>query len=565
MTPDALRPKRRRPDMRRAVVLLPNGLTLGNLFFGIYAIISASRGNFDFAVLCIVLGGACDALDGRVARATGGGSPMGEELDSLVDAISFGLAPAMITYFAVLRHEGASWLLVFLFAMCAVLRLARFNIMQAGRAKSYFVGLPSPAAGGTLATYYWFAQTGFYERFDSLPWREMMMVLMGVLAALMVSNVRYPTWPRIGFRSIQGVAGLLAILSIVGGVVVFGKGFFFPFGVVYVTWGLANTVIAGMLERRPGRADVATYLEQARAHGVLDDELDDVGTDEMPVRGFADPDAVRARRRRVREERMERSERGERGRRERGARTDRGERLEKSERPERGERSARAERTERGDRNERGERSERGDRDERTERGERRPRGERADRPERAERGERTARAERGDRPPRDRTAPDSLVAPAEAFAAPGTEEAALAEAGAPAENVTPEGDRPPRDRTRKRKRRRGSRSGERGERGDGEPGGDEGEGSVAEHPHGDDRPTPDVRGPREPRAERPPRQDREPRGDGEPRGDREPRTPRPERSASERIPSGIDAAPPPPPPVFVPPPLPRAPGDSES
>jgi len=86
----------RRPDIRRAAVFLPNGFTLANLFFGIFAIVAASRGNFSNAGVYVVLGGVCDALDGRVARITGSGSRFGEELDSLVDAISFGLAPALI-------------------------------------------------------------------------------------------------------------------------------------------------------------------------------------------------------------------------------------------------------------------------------------------------------------------------------------------------------------------------------------------------------------------------------------------------------------------------------------
>ncbi|MEO7822678.1 MAG: CDP-alcohol phosphatidyltransferase family protein, partial [Gemmatimonadaceae bacterium] len=67
----------------RAVVILPNGFTLASLFFGVFAIVSASRGEFDTAGLYIVFGGVCDALDGRVARATGTGSRFGSELDSL--------------------------------------------------------------------------------------------------------------------------------------------------------------------------------------------------------------------------------------------------------------------------------------------------------------------------------------------------------------------------------------------------------------------------------------------------------------------------------------------------
>lgn len=139
MSPAKLR-RPKRPSMRRAVILFPSGLTLFNLFFGIFAIITASRGDFYRAGIYVLLGGICDALDGRVARATNAGSQFGEELDSLVDAISFGLAPAMIMYFAVLDREGWQWVFVFAFSACAVLRLARFNIEQAGTAKTYFSG-----------------------------------------------------------------------------------------------------------------------------------------------------------------------------------------------------------------------------------------------------------------------------------------------------------------------------------------------------------------------------------------------------------------------------------------
>src|SRR5881392_2582070 len=128
-----MRTRVRRPTIRRAVVQLPNGFTLFNLFCGIFAIVLASRLNFGKAALFVFLGGVADALDGRVARATGSGSRFGSELDSLVDIISFGLAPAMIMYFAVMNREGWDWLVVFLYVACAAIRLARFNVEQAGR------------------------------------------------------------------------------------------------------------------------------------------------------------------------------------------------------------------------------------------------------------------------------------------------------------------------------------------------------------------------------------------------------------------------------------------------
>ena len=188
----------RRPNMRRAVILFPSGFTLGNLFFGIFAIIAASRLEFSTAGVYVMLGGICDALDGRVARATNSGTQFGEELDSLVDAITFGLAPGMIMYFAVLNRDGWDWIFVFLFSACAVLRLARFNIEQAGTAKTYFQGLPSPAAGITLASYYWFSQSWLYSygAIGDLPWHRMLRFVMVALSILMISNVPERTGHR---------------------------------------------------------------------------------------------------------------------------------------------------------------------------------------------------------------------------------------------------------------------------------------------------------------------------------------------------------------------------------
>ena len=242
--------------MRRAVVLFPGGLTLGNLFFGIFAMISASRGEFGRAVLFIVCGGVCDMLDGRVARATNSGTEFGEQLDSLVDAISFGLAPAMITYFAVLTptepgRDRWSWILVFFFCMCAVLRLARFNVTQAGAKKNYFLGLPSPAAGGTLATYHWFAQTELYQQtmIGDLPWHELVKYLMVGLSLLMISNVRYPAFPRTGFKDWRGILGSITVLTCFAGAIFLPREFFFPAGLTYVLVGLLGTLLQSLGDR----------------------------------------------------------------------------------------------------------------------------------------------------------------------------------------------------------------------------------------------------------------------------------------------------------------------------
>lgn len=233
--------------------MLPNGFTLANLFFGIFAIVAASRGQHVQAGWYIVIGGFCDALDGRIARATNTGSRFGEELDSLVDAISFGLAPAFMMYFAVLRHSGWDWIFVFLYCACAVMRLARFNVEHAGRSKAYFTGLPSPAAGGTLATYYWFSQTPLYNEtiIGDWPWEVILRFLMVALSFLMISNVPYPAWPKFSLRTVHGTAGIIVFVSSIYALFFLPKEFFFPFGVLYVTFGVLLAVVRGVFDKTP--------------------------------------------------------------------------------------------------------------------------------------------------------------------------------------------------------------------------------------------------------------------------------------------------------------------------
>ncbi len=245
--------------VRRAVVLLPNGLTLINLLCGIYAIILAIRGDFGAAPLFIVLGGIADALDGTVARATGTGSQFGEELDSLVDAISFGFAPALIMYLELPNHGTWEWLLVFIFTSCAVMRLARFNVEQAGRKKTHFHGLPSPAAGLTLATYYWFSQTPLYNQtvilftnsktLSDLPWHTILRALMAILAALMISDVPYPAVPSIGIRNLRQILGSLVVGGCIALLLVGHTEFIFPALLAYVLYGVVKWMILGFLGR----------------------------------------------------------------------------------------------------------------------------------------------------------------------------------------------------------------------------------------------------------------------------------------------------------------------------
>ena len=348
MTATKLR-RPRRPKMRQAVVIFPSGLTLGNLFFGVFAIITASRGNFRLAGIYVLVGGIFDAFDGRVARATNAGSQFGEELDSLVDAISFGLAPAMIMYFAVLNREGWDWIFVFLFAACAVMRLARFNIEQAGTAKTYFQGLPSPAAGCTLASYYWFSQSWLYNygAIGNLPWQELLRFLMVALAALMISNVPYPTFPRTGLRSLRAAGATLLLIVSVVLLVTKRLEFFFPLTLVYVAWGLLRSAFFFVFERR--QPTIPYDLSEGEDGEDEEEEEFELGTsqvhasrqgtrhtrDDRPQKPDAQEDTPsrppRTEERPARPDRAERGDRPQRTEAERAARRDKREKRDKRE------------------------------------------------------------------------------------------------------------------------------------------------------------------------------------------------------------------------------------------
>ena len=132
--------------------ILPNILTLSGVCCGISSIKFSIEQNFTLAVILIILASILDALDGRIARLIKGTSEFGKELDSLTDFVSFGIAPALIIYFWDLKNYGKiGWLLILIFSVCCVLRLARFNLnseeKNIGWKINYFEGIPAPAGG----------------------------------------------------------------------------------------------------------------------------------------------------------------------------------------------------------------------------------------------------------------------------------------------------------------------------------------------------------------------------------------------------------------------------------
>jgi CDP-diacylglycerol---serine O-phosphatidyltransferase len=250
------------------VVVVPSAFTLGNLFLGFWAMVAASRGQFETAAWLIVVAAAVDMVDGRIARFTSTGSEFGEQLDSLVDAVSFGVAPAIIFYYLFLIDGIWSWAIGFIYIAAVIMRLARFNVEQAGSAKANFHGLPSPTAGMTVATFYPFSQTDFYlTHLSHLPWETLTTGLLLALSALMMSHVLYPVVPRFDLRTFRGRATLAA--AVVATILAFTVPslFFFPAAILYITFGLFRSVLLGFAERLPDKdplIDVDETEENAR-------------------------------------------------------------------------------------------------------------------------------------------------------------------------------------------------------------------------------------------------------------------------------------------------------------
>ena len=136
---------------KKTRTILPNMFTLVGVCIGLTSIKFAFDERFGLAIICIIVAGLIDGLDGRIARLIKGTSQVGKELDSLTDVISFGVAPAFIMYFWQLNSLGrVGWLICLIYVICVALRLARFNVSsetQASWKDNFFEGVPSPAGG----------------------------------------------------------------------------------------------------------------------------------------------------------------------------------------------------------------------------------------------------------------------------------------------------------------------------------------------------------------------------------------------------------------------------------
>ncbi len=195
--------------------IFPGTFTMGNVVCGFLSILSAFEGNITTACWLIILAGFLDAMDGKIARLSGGTSQFGVELDSLADFLSFGVAPAVMVHVIKLSSLGKwGWLISVVYIMAASYRLARFNLLADTEEKKDFVGLPVPAAAVTLVAYVIFS----YYLFDELRYGQVLISMIILFAFLMVSQVEYLYMPENfstrGNRIKLGVLLLAAVAAI---------------------------------------------------------------------------------------------------------------------------------------------------------------------------------------------------------------------------------------------------------------------------------------------------------------------------------------------------------------
>jgi CDP-diacylglycerol--serine O-phosphatidyltransferase len=181
--------KIRREKFRRGIYILPSLFTVVNLCCGFYSIVATLNGKFERACLAIFIALVLDGVDGLVARLTGTTSDFGVQFDSLADMISFGVAPAVLTYsWGLVNLHRLGWITAFTFVICGALRLARFNIQTTGSYdKKYFIGLPIPAAAAAIISLSFYSPDIKLDRDESF----IFMAFMLLISALMVSKLRY--------------------------------------------------------------------------------------------------------------------------------------------------------------------------------------------------------------------------------------------------------------------------------------------------------------------------------------------------------------------------------------
>ncbi|MBI0158494.1 MULTISPECIES: CDP-diacylglycerol--serine O-phosphatidyltransferase [unclassified Snodgrassella] len=209
------RPNRRRRLRDNSIYLLPNAFTLAALFAAFYAITQSMHGHYEIAAIAVFISMLLDGMDGRVARLTNSQSAFGEQLDSLADMVSFGVAPALIAYKWQLFHFGKiGYSVAFIYCACAALRLALFNTLIGKVSKKWFIGIPSPTAAALVIGLIWVSHT--FQGLPHVDWLCLIITLFGGLSMV----VQIPFWSFKEINAYRKVPFFVMILAVIGLLVV---------------------------------------------------------------------------------------------------------------------------------------------------------------------------------------------------------------------------------------------------------------------------------------------------------------------------------------------------------
>lgn len=258
--------QKRKPQIRelrkKGIYIIPNLFTSGNLFCGVFAVISVFNAEYVMASIAILLASVFDTLDGKMARLTKATSRFGVEYDSLADLVSFGVAPGLLAYSWALSSYGRlGWVAVFLYIVCGALRLARFNVQITGPESKDFVGLPIPAAASLIATSVMLDNYILHFGKEIRP--ALILGLTYLLAFLMVSSIRYRSFKNLNLKDRKPLGVLVGLVLVLSVLVTAPQVMLFALFALYVLSGMVEKPVVALYNR---------VVRKGEGHGLSEEE-----------------------------------------------------------------------------------------------------------------------------------------------------------------------------------------------------------------------------------------------------------------------------------------------------
>ncbi len=230
---------------KRSLNVIPHIFTFTNAFFGFFSVVNVLEENLQVAAYCLIIAACMDIVDGCLARIFKSNSYFGAELDTVCDAISFCLAPAILLYSFYGVHYGSLGIIILTLYLCAGLfRLARFNSSSTGH-HYFFIGLPSTAAAFFVASLVMYHDWISASYLGWLTTQYGTMSSTVLIALLMVSTIHYPSWKRVRIRFFHFWAIVVPCLGIISFCITYNYPVFFLMVFSYIGAGLLVGIFTG--------------------------------------------------------------------------------------------------------------------------------------------------------------------------------------------------------------------------------------------------------------------------------------------------------------------------------